>query len=105
MTTSCSISPEAELISGTYMAKGVFEGRIIYEKTAADRNGNWWSFRYENSSNHWSFSSDTRRVTIGQSIFGSIIEDCSNRQGKLRIGETIELKHPFMVLRLIPDGY
>ena len=23
----------------------------------------------------------------------------------LRIGETIELKHPFMVLRLIPDGY
>ena len=85
VTASCSISPEAELIPGTYTAKGVFEGRIIYEKTVADRNGNWWSFRYESSSNQWNFSSDTRRVTIGQSIFGSIIEDCSNRQGKLRL--------------------
>ena len=68
-----------DTISGTYMAKGVFDGRIIYEKTVAD-GGYWWSFRYKSSSNQWDFWPSKIQVTIGQTMFGEIIEDCSNKQ-------------------------
>ena len=77
-------------MSGTYIAKGVFDGHIIYEKTVADSNAKWWSLRYDRSSedpttkistNRWIFSFADQRVTIGESIFGSIIKNYLNRPG------------------------
>ena len=100
VTAFCSSDHEKQVISGTYIAKGVFERHIIYEKTVADYNGNWWSLRYDRSSdssresssehpsvdppiNRWIFMYSDQQVTIGESIFDSIIEiHHSNTPGK-----------------------
>ena len=92
VTAFCSSAHEKKVISGTYIAKGVFGGHIIYEKTVADDFGNWWSLRYDKpsedqwrpSTNQWIFMFNKQQVTIGESIFGSIIESYSNRPGKVK---------------------
>ena len=86
MTALCSSDHETQVISGTYIAKGVFENHIIYEKTVADKNGKWWSLRFDRprddpTINRWIFRFSNQQVTIGESIFGSIIESYSNRPG------------------------
>ena len=91
VTASCSSSHEIQVISGTYRAKGVFNDHIIYEKTVADVNGNWWSLRFDKptdrvpATNQWIFSFTGQRVTVGESIFGSTIENinapCNSRPG------------------------
>ena len=71
-----------------YLAKGVFRGRIIYEKINADDNGKWWSLRYDKlkedsiSTKRWIFMYNDHQVTIGESIFDSIIvKNYSNKPG------------------------
>ena len=86
VTAFCSSDHETQVISGTYIAKGVFGSHIIYEKTVADKNGNWWSLRYDRprgdpTTNRWIFKFTDQQVTIGESIFGSTIENYSNRPG------------------------
>ena len=90
VTAYCSSDHEKQVMSGTYIAKGVFGGRIIYEKINADYNGKWWSLRYDRpredpiSTKRWIFMYNGHQVTIGESIFGSVIENYSNRPGKSR---------------------
>ena len=66
-------------MSGTYIAKGVFEDHIIYEKTVADSNAKWWSLRYDKpredpiSTKRWIFSYADQRISIGEPFFGSVI--------------------------------
>ena len=79
VTALCSSDHETKFISGTYIAKGVFENHIIYEKPIADKNENWWSLRFDRprddpTINRWIFMFSNQQVTIGESIFGSIIE-------------------------------
>ena len=86
VTAFCSSDHETQAISGTYIAKGVFGSRIIYEKTVAGTEGMWWSLRYDRPSedpttNRWIFMYQAQHVSIGESIFGSIIENYSNRPG------------------------
>ena len=90
VTAFCSSDHEQQVISGTYIAKGVFGSYIIYEKTVADYNGRWWSLRYDrpskdpsvdSSTNRWIFMYNDQQVTIGESIFGSNIQNYSNRPG------------------------
>lgn len=90
VTASCSSSHEVQVISGTYVAAGVFNDRIIYQKTVKDVNLQWWSLRYDKPSedprfnsayDRWIFSYQGQQVTQGQSSFGSIIENCRYRQG------------------------
>ena len=90
VTAFCSSDHEKRVISGTYIVKGVFGSHIIYEKTVADYNGNWWSLRYDrpredpsidSSTNRWIFMYNEQQVTIGASVFGSTIENYSNRPG------------------------
>ena len=86
VTAFCSSYHETQVISGTYIAKGVFGSHIIYEKTVADNNGHWWSLRYDRpredpTTNRWIFMFSDHQVTIGKSIFGSIIENYLNRPG------------------------
>ena len=49
VTASCSSSHEVQVISGIYIAAGVFNDRIIYQKTVKDVNLQWWSLRYDQS--------------------------------------------------------
>ena len=90
VTASCQSDHETQVISGTYIAKGVFGGRKIYAKTVADYGGNWWSLRYDKPSedpiptNRWIFMYSSQQVTVGKSIFGSVIENFSNRPGQFR---------------------
>ena len=86
VTASCSSSHEVQVISGTYVAAGVFNDRIIYQKTVQDVNLQWWSLRYNRwwSYDQWIFSYQGQQVTQGQSSFGSIIENCRYRQGWFR---------------------
>ena len=84
VTAFCASDRTTQAISGTYIAKGVFGRHIIYEKTVASKHGRWWSLRYDRPSedptiNRWIFMYSGRQVTIGESIFGSIIEKYSNR--------------------------
>ena len=51
-----------EVISGTYQAKGVFAGRLIYEKTVQDYNGMWWSMRWDAQNNRWEFNWGGQKV-------------------------------------------
>ena len=55
------------IISGTYQAKGVFAGRLIYEKTVPDAmtcggDGMWWSMRWEAQNNRWEFNYDDKKI-------------------------------------------
>ena len=90
VTAYCSSDHEKQVMSGTYIAKGVFGERVIYEKINADVNGKWWSLRYDRpredpiSTQRWIFMYNTHQVTMGESIFGSVIENYSNRPGKSR---------------------
>ena len=86
----CSSDHEKQVLSGTYIAKGVFEDHMIYEKTVPDYNQQWWSLRYDRpsedptskiSTNRWIFSYNDDQVTIGKSIFGSVIENNLIRPG------------------------
>ena len=86
VTAFCASDHTTQAISGTYIAKGVFGSHIIYEKTVASKHGRWWSLRYDRPSedptiNRWIFMYSGQQVTIGESIFGSIIEKYSNRPG------------------------
>ena len=90
VTASCSSSHEVQVISGIYIAAGVFNDRIIYQKTVKDVNLQWWSLRYDQSSedprfhsayHRWIFSYQGQQVTHEQSSFGSIKENCRYRQG------------------------
>ena len=79
------------------LAKGVFidklfNNNIIYEKSVADVNGNWWSLRFDTptdrvpATNQWIFSFSGQRVTLGESIFGSIVMEvpCHGAEGWFR---------------------
>ena len=87
VTAFCSSDHEKQVISGTYVAKGVFGDHIIYERTFADSNQRWWSLRYDepreepNSTKRWIFMYADQRVTIGESIFGLVISDDLSRPG------------------------
>ena len=87
MTAFCSSDHEKQVISGTYVAKGAFGDHIIYEKTVADVNQNWWSLRYDRprgepiSTKRWIFKFARQRVTIGESIFGLVIENDLSKPG------------------------
>ena len=86
MTAFCSSDQTTQGISGTYIAKGVFRSHIIYEKTVASTTGRWWSLRFVKlgkypKSNRWIFMHSAQQVTIGESIFGSIIKKYSNEPG------------------------
>ena len=90
VTASCQSYHETQVISGIYIPKGVFGGRKIYEKTVADYGGSWWSLRYDKpsedpiSTNRWIFSYNSQQVTVGKSIFGSVVENFSNKPGEVR---------------------
>ena len=81
MTAFCSSDHETKVMSGTYIAKGAFGDHTIYEKTVADSNEKWWSLRYDKpredpiSTKRWIFSYADQRVSIGEPIFGSVIEN------------------------------
>ena len=80
VTAFCSSDHETQAISGIYFAKGALGSHIIYEKIIADNNGQWWSLRYDKpredpATNRWIFKFSDQQVTIGESIFGSIIEN------------------------------
>ena len=83
----CSSDNETQVISGNYVAQGVFGDHIIYERTFADSNQRWWSLRYDepreepNSTKRWIFMYADQRVTIGESIFGLVISDDLSRPG------------------------
>ena len=69
VTAFCSSAHETKVISGTYIAKGVFGSHIIYEKTVPDRHGNWWSLRYDTPSHdptnkRWIFKYNHQQVAI-----------------------------------------
>ena len=69
-------------ISGTYRAKGVFAGRIIYEKTVGDFNKMWWSMRFEAANNRWIFEYSSSKIAMGELKFGGIIENFSDEPGE-----------------------
>ena len=83
----CSSDNETQVISGNYVAQGVFGDHIIYERTFADSNQRWWSLRYDepreepNSTKRWIFMYADQRVTIGESIFDLVIENNLIRPG------------------------
>ena len=86
MTAFCSSDHETEVISGIYTAKGVFGSHLFYEKTVADKNEHWWSLRFDRpgenaKTNRWIFMFSDQQVTIGESIFGSIMDKYSFRPG------------------------
>ena len=87
VTAFCSSDHEKQVISGTYVAKGVFGDHIIYEKTVVDVNQNWWSLRYDRprgepiSTKRWIFMYADQRVIIGESIFDLVIENNLIRPG------------------------
>ena len=70
-----------EVISGTYRAKGVFAGRIIYEKTVEDPNKKWWSFRFDAENNRWVFMFSDSKIAIGEEKYGAIIQLFSDKPG------------------------
>ena len=71
-----------QCISGTYRAKGVFAGRIIYEKTVEDFNKMWWSMRFEAANNRWIFEYSSSKIVMGELKFGGIIENFSDEPGE-----------------------
>ena len=75
----CSFE-ESEMISGQYLPVGGYNGRTIYEKTETDINSNWWSLRYD-SSTQWTFKWQSNQIKKGENHFDENIEDCSNQQG------------------------
>ena len=86
MTAFCSSDHTTQAISGTYIAKGVFRSHIIYEKTVTSTTGKWWSLRVgrlgkDPKINRWILMYSAQQVTIGESIFGSIIKKYSNEPG------------------------
>ena len=71
-----------QCISGTYRAKGVFAGRIIYEKTVEDYNKKWWSMRFEAANNRWIFEYSSSKIVMGELKFGGLIENFSDEPGE-----------------------
>lgn len=69
-------------ISGTYRAKGVFAGHIIYEKTHEDTNNMWWSLRFDAANKRWIFRYDDSKIVIGKKKYGETIEDYSFEPGE-----------------------
>ena len=76
------IAHNRQCISGTYRAKGVFVGRIIYEKTVEDYNKMWWSMRFEPENNRWIFEYSSSKIVMGELKFGGIIENFSDEPGE-----------------------
>lgn len=71
-----------KVISGTYRAKGVFAGRIIYERTHEDPNNMWWSLRFDAANNRWVFMYSDSKIAIGKEKYGETIEDYSFEPGE-----------------------
>ena len=77
------IAHNRQCISGTYRAKGVFAGRIIYEKTVEDPNKMWWSLRFDAENDRWVFSYSDSKIVIGNEKFGATIQNISDEPGEL----------------------
>ena len=81
ITASCSSDLETSNISGIYRVTGVVNGRIMYEKTSQDPNGNWWVFSFDSSNNSWNFTYYRGHFFIGGFLFGTPIEPLTNEPG------------------------
>ena len=78
MTALCPSKHERQVISGTYHAKGVFGDNLIYEKNVADANKQWWSLRFDSVTGRWIFMYLSRHIRVGNTEFGSIIQNCTS---------------------------
>ena len=66
VTASCpGDSWHSSIISGTYIARGTYGGRISYENTKRDANKNWWRLIYVRNRG-WKFTYSRHRVRSGQ---------------------------------------
>ena len=85
--TESEYSWNRRVISGTYQAKGVFAGRLIYEKTVREPNNIWWSMRFDAGNNRWDFTWSSSQIAIGKfhTKLGATIENFSNVPGELTV--------------------
>ena len=85
--TKSEFSRNRRNISGTYQAKGVFAGRLIYEKTVQDPNNMWWSMRFDAGNDRWDFTYSSSKIAIGKfhTKLGATIENFSNVPGELTV--------------------
>ena len=81
--TEAEYSWNKKVISGAYLPKGVFAGRIIYEKTVEDPNKMWWSLRFDAENDRWVFSYSDSKIVIGNEKFGATIQNISDEPGEL----------------------
>ena len=81
--TEAEYSWNKKIISGAYLPKGVFAGRIIYEKTVEDPNKMWWSLRFDAENDRWVFSYSDSKIVIGNEKFGATIQNFSDEPGEL----------------------
>ena len=66
VTASCPRdSWHSSIISGTYIARGTYGGRISYENTKRDANKNWWRLIYVRNRG-WKFTYSRHRVRSGR---------------------------------------
>ena len=66
VTASCPRdSWHSRIISGTYIARGTYGGRISYENTKRDANKNWWRLIYVRNRG-WKFTYSRHRVRSGR---------------------------------------
>ena len=80
----CSDSFEAKQITGEYSPVGGYNGRTIYERTLKDANGNWWSLRFDDSTNRWILKWQPTQIKVGEEHFGTIIENCLGKSGNFK---------------------
>ena len=65
VTASCpGDSWHSSIISGAYIARGTYGGRISYENTKRDANKNWWRLVYVRNRG-WEFTYSHHRVGSG----------------------------------------
>ena len=83
LTANCPTSSrESTIITGEYVSVGGYKGRIIYQKTKKDDNGNRWSMFYNISKREWRLKYQKNDVIVGQTSFGSNIENCISKPGQ-----------------------
>ena len=66
VTASCPGDKwHSSIISGTYYARGTYNGRISYENTRPDANKNWWRLIYVRNRG-WKFTYSRSRLPFGR---------------------------------------